>query len=65
MHCRDSQKKVKKTGRSQHFVEISLEKTLERIPSRELTYPTWGKGKSSTQKCLSMGYVSSQEGIVK
>ena len=32
------------------------------IPSRELTYPTWGKGKSSTQKCLSMGYVSSLEG---
>ena len=33
------------------------------IPSRELTYPTWGKGKSSTQKCLSMGYVSSHQDI--
>ena len=22
------------------------------IPSRKLAYPTWGKGKSSTQKCL-------------
>ena len=30
-------------------------------PSRELTYPTWGKGNSSTQTCLfSRGYVSSQ-----
>ena len=28
-----------------------------------ITYPTLGKGKSSTQKCLGMGYVSSQEGI--
>jgi len=28
-----------------------------------LTFPAWGKGKSSTQKCrLGKGYVSSQEG---
>ena len=34
------------------------------IPSRELTYPTWGKGKSSTQKCLARGsVVSSLEGV--
>ena len=33
------------------------------IPSRELTYPTLGKGKSSTQKCLGRGYVGSLEGI--
>ena len=33
------------------------------IPSRKLTYPTWGKGKSSTQNGLFRGYVSSQEGI--
>ena len=26
------------------------------IPSRELTYPTFGKGKSSTQMCLGKGY---------
>ena len=32
------------------------------IPSWELTYPTWGKGKSSL-KVPSGGYVSSQEGI--
>ena len=33
------------------------------VPSRKLTYPTWGKGKSSTQKCwLGRGYVRSLEG---
>ena len=32
------------------------------LPSRELTYSTWGKGKSSTQKCRLGGYVSSLEG---
>ena len=31
-------------------------------PSRELTYPTWGKGKSSSNVPLGWGYVSSQEG---
>lgn len=32
------------------------------LPSRELIYPTWGKGMSSTQKYLVRGYVSvSQE----
>ena len=34
-----------------------------RLTSRELTYPTFGKGKSSTQKCFGKGYVSSQEGV--
>ena len=32
------------------------------LPSREPTYPTLGKGKSSTQNWLFWGYVSSQEG---
>ena len=33
-------------------------------PSRKLTYPTWGKGKSSTQICqASGGYVNSLEAI--
>ena len=44
----------------------SWKPTVENIniyPS-ELTYPTTGKGKSSTQKCVGMGYVSSQEGMV-
>ena len=34
------------------------------MPSRELTYPTWGKGTSSSTVIL-MGYVSSQEGMIK
>ena len=34
-----------------------------KYPPGKLTYPTWGKGKSSTQKCLGRGYVSSLEGI--
>ena len=34
------------------------------LPAIELTYPTTGKRKSSTQKCIGMGYVSSQEGIL-
>ena len=33
------------------------------IPSRELTYSTCGKGKSSTQNAIFGGYVSSLEGI--
>jgi len=32
------------------------------IPSREPTYPTWGKGKSSSN-AFKRGYVSSLEGI--
>ena len=33
------------------------------LPSWKLTYPTWVKGKSSTQKCRQVwGYVCSQEG---
>ena len=31
--------------------------------SSELTYPTWRKGTSSTQKCLFGEFVSSQEGM--
>ena len=34
------------------------------VPSRKLTYPTWGKGKH-LQNGLFRGYVSSQEGILK
>ena len=33
------------------------------LPSGKLTYPTMGKGKSSTQKCLGRGYVTSLECI--
>ena len=33
------------------------------IPSRELTYPTWGKGKSSSKCHFLRGYVSSLEGM--
>ena len=33
------------------------------IPSRKSTYPTWGKGKSSSKCHFLGGYVSSQEGI--
>ena len=33
-----------------------------RVPSRELTYPTWGKGKSSSKVPTGMGYVNFQEG---
>ena len=32
------------------------------IPSRELTYPTLGKGTSSSKGPIGMGYVSYQEG---
>ena len=32
------------------------------LPSRELTYPTWGKGKSSSNMPFFWGYVSSLEG---
>jgi len=37
----------------------------DNLPSRELRYPTLGKGNSSSshlQNCLGKGYVSSQEG---
>jgi len=33
------------------------------IPSREITYPTWGKGKTIFKKSLVWEYVSFQEGI--
>ena len=35
------------------------------IPSWKLTYPTLGKGKSSTQNTIFGGYVSSLEGILR
>ena len=41
------------------WYDISIWSYLH-IQSRELTYSTLGKGKSSTQKCLGMEYVSSQ-----
>ena len=44
-------------------VNVLCGKTID-IPSKELTYPTWGKGTSSTQKCLDVGYVSFDEGIL-
>ena len=37
------------------------QKAAKRIPSRELTYPILGKGKSSSKVPAGMGYVSSQE----
>ena len=33
-----------------------------KLPSRELTYPTWGIGTSSSKALLKRGYVSFQEG---
>ena len=39
-----------------------VSKTVD-IPSRKLTYPTWGKGKSSSNMPYRRGYVSSLEGI--
>jgi len=35
---------------------------LKLIPSRKLTYPTWGKGKSSSNMPFLEGYVNSLEG---
>ena len=37
-------------------IEIKKQNKLDKIPSKELKYSTWGKGKSSTQKCLGRGY---------
>ena len=33
------------------------------VITRDLTYPTWGKGKSLTQNCWVLVYVSCREGI--
>ena len=33
------------------------------VPSRKLTYPTWGNGKNIFKYALSGGYVNSLEGI--
>ena len=52
-----------KTSRSRFNGAVSslkLFETFQKLPTRELTYPTWGKGKSST---LDRGYVSLQDGI--
>ena len=48
-------------------IEIPFESSYfssDLLPSRQLTYPTWGKGKSSTQKCLGRGYVSFPGGYI-
>ena len=45
---------------NKHMKEKSMACVL---PTRELTYPTWGIGKSSSKVPFFMGYVSSQEGI--
>ena len=47
-------------------IPCHVSRVLDILPSREWTkntYPSMEKGKSSTQKCLGMGYVSFQEGI--
>ena len=41
--------------------KLALQKT-NKIPSRKLTYPTLGKGKSSSKVPAGRGYVNSQEG---
>jgi len=41
-----------------------IPKSWKSLPSRERTYPTWGKGKSSTKCHFLGGYVSSLEGKV-
>jgi len=41
-----------------------LSKYQTKKHSRKLTYPTLGKGKSSSQYCFCRGYVSSQEGTI-
>ena len=43
---------------------MMVSKIQENMPSRELTYPTWGPGEKENhlRKCLGRGYVSSQEG---
>ena len=44
------------------FIRVGCGSNLQSIPSRELTYPTLGRSENHLQKCLSMGYVSSQDG---
>ena len=46
-------------GKTRKFFQLSFKNI---VPSRKWTYPTLGKGNSSTQNCLGKGYVSSQEG---
>ena len=52
---------VKKSIR--HIGKHSYVHSFYYLPSRELTYPTWGKGKSSSKCNFSGGYVSSLDGI--
>ena len=47
--------------RHEHLFKFQVKSTLIKLPSRELTYPTLGKGNTSTQKWLATGYVSFQE----
>ena len=43
-------------GENRELFQLSFKNI---VPSRKLTYPTLGKGNSSTQNCLGNGYVSS------
>ena len=43
-------------GENRELFQLSFKNI---VPSRKLTYPTLGKGDSSTQNCLGNGYVSS------
>jgi len=49
------------TNRPKHFGRSDLTKSK---PSRKLTYPTWGKGKSSLNMPYQGGYVNSLEGNI-
>ena len=65
-HCYSSTTTIRFDLRIQKTWRISINRIyfwfdFAHIPSRELTYPTFGKGKSSTQTCLFRGYVSFRE----
>ena len=58
--------KLEQRGFATSFISTKPDEAIEKwmtqlLPSRELTYPTLGKGKSSS-KCHFWGYVSSLEG---
>jgi len=60
--------KLEQRGFATSFISTKPDEAIEKwmtqlLPSRELTYPTLGKGKSSS-KCHFGGYVSSLEGII-
>ena len=48
-------------GHEEVMLQLQKYGTLwkKHVPSRKLTYPTWGKGKSSSNMSLSGGYVNS------